>query len=550
MKTLFRALFAGLLVTALFHPVALAQPRTPPDLMIVLDGSGSMWGQIEGRTKIEIAQQTLSSVLGEANLEQNIGMMTYGHRVRGQCSDIELIVPLAPAKQSVPQIVIAANGLNPIGMTPLSDAVRQSADHLRFTERAATVVLITDGIETCEADPCALGSELARLGLDFRAHVVGFGMSEEEGAQVACLAEDTGGRFFLANDPDALADALSQTLNYDDDFVTDEPEIESDREVHLLLRDVEGGDLLRGAQTLSLQVSSDAVADVPDVFIPAPSVGSAYSGSTRLPAGDYELRADVASGNQRQAYSATIPFKVEAGDGPQIIDLVLGARLRIVPIISAEEPFQRGMPSATSGPPHLDFLLTPVIDGRPVSERAVRLDNMGTQLRDGGYEAAFHSGTWLVRGTLGRVFAREKLMVLSAGQTTTMVFDFEASRVFFDFDSGDTPVRSPTMYPSEGPDARTWVEARWRDGDGTLLPLFMPVGSWLLRGGDYHNEASRAHLIIDVTAPGQIIMLRPVAEDRVDGDEMGIFSHPSYAGCLERLGANQSGACLVEKVSF
>ena len=37
------------------------------DLLLVLDASGSMWGQIEGRPKLEIARETLRKVLGYIN---------------------------------------------------------------------------------------------------------------------------------------------------------------------------------------------------------------------------------------------------------------------------------------------------------------------------------------------------------------------------------------------------------------------------------------------------------------------------------------------------
>jgi Ca-activated chloride channel family protein len=83
-----------------------------------------------------------------------------------------------------------------LGKTPLTEAVRRAAAELKSTEEKATVILITDGIETCEADPCALGAELEASGVDFTAHVVGFGLTaEEEGKAVACLAENTGGKY-------------------------------------------------------------------------------------------------------------------------------------------------------------------------------------------------------------------------------------------------------------------------------------------------------------------------------------------------------------------
>lgn len=162
------------------------------DTIVVFDGSNSMWGQIDGRAKIEIARETLSSVLSEASNEMQIGLIAYGHRQRGVCSDIETLVPVAPASRSVPAIIDAASRITPRGKTPLTDAVRKAAEELRYTENAATVVLVTDGIETCDADPCALGSELEKFGINFTAHVVGFGLSAEEGRQVQCLAENTG----------------------------------------------------------------------------------------------------------------------------------------------------------------------------------------------------------------------------------------------------------------------------------------------------------------------------------------------------------------------
>jgi Ca-activated chloride channel family protein len=99
-----------------------------------------------------------------------------------------------------------------LGKTPLTEAVRRAAADLKSTEEKATVILITDGIETCEADPCALGAELEASGVDFTAHVVGFGLTAEEGATVACLAENTGGSYIQAKDAGSLVEALKTTV--------------------------------------------------------------------------------------------------------------------------------------------------------------------------------------------------------------------------------------------------------------------------------------------------------------------------------------------------
>ncbi|MGE0004395.1 MAG: VWA domain-containing protein [Parvibaculaceae bacterium] len=174
--------------------------------IIVLDASGSMWGQIDGKPKLEIARQTLKNVLRTIPADMELGLMAYGHRTKGSCSDIELVVP--PAAGTASAIAAAADSMKFLGKTPLSAAVKQAAEDLRYTEDKATVILITDGIETCGADPCALGKELEQAGVDFTAHVVGFGLTAEEGRQVACLAENTGGKYIQAGNEDALEDAL------------------------------------------------------------------------------------------------------------------------------------------------------------------------------------------------------------------------------------------------------------------------------------------------------------------------------------------------------
>ena len=203
-RTAAALLFAHLM----FLTASLAEPART---IIVMDGSGSMWGQIDGRAKLEIARETVGEVLGGVPETQEIGLLAYGHRRKGDCGDIELVVP--PAAGTGGQISESVNAMRFLGKTPLSAAVRQAADALRYGEEAATVILITDGLETCEADPCALGRELEESGLAFTAHVIGFGLTQEEGAQVACLAQETGGRYIEARDAADLTRALSQTVS-------------------------------------------------------------------------------------------------------------------------------------------------------------------------------------------------------------------------------------------------------------------------------------------------------------------------------------------------
>jgi Ca-activated chloride channel family protein len=203
------------LIAALVLSLSSLAATAADKAIIVLDASGSMWGQIDGKPKLEIARETLRTVLQSVPADLELGLIVYGHREKGNCDDIELVVP--PAAGTGAAITAAADGMKFLGKTPLTAAVRQAAEALHYTEDKATVVLITDGLETCNADPCAVGSELEQSGVDFTAHVVGFGLTAEEGRQVACLAQNTGGKYIQAGDAAALEEALVATV------VTPEP---------------------------------------------------------------------------------------------------------------------------------------------------------------------------------------------------------------------------------------------------------------------------------------------------------------------------------------
>jgi Ca-activated chloride channel homolog len=195
------------LVLTCLHPVAsLADGRA----IIVLDASGSMWDELDGRPKVEIAREALTAVLRSLPGDVELGLLAYGHREKGNCDDIELIVP--PATGRAAAIGTAAEYLNFTGKTPLTAAVRQAAEALDSTRQQATVILITDGADNCSGDPCTLAAELEDSGTNFTAHVVGFGLKPEEAASVQCLARRTGGSYFQADDLAALTRALNDTV--------------------------------------------------------------------------------------------------------------------------------------------------------------------------------------------------------------------------------------------------------------------------------------------------------------------------------------------------
>ena len=207
-----RIMFTRILaIAALIFGLSLPARAQAPDTIVVLDVSNSMWGQIDGVSKIEIARDVIGDLVTELPASTRIGLVAYGHREKANCADIETVLPVAPLNAA--QFSSAVNALVPRGRTPLTDAVRHAAQEMGYQDTPARIILLSDGLESCDADPCALARELEAAGIDFTAHVVGFDVAAiEDQSQLSCLAEITGGQYLTAANADELAAAL-QTVS-------------------------------------------------------------------------------------------------------------------------------------------------------------------------------------------------------------------------------------------------------------------------------------------------------------------------------------------------
>ncbi|GEP41233.1 VWA domain-containing protein [Brevifollis gellanilyticus] len=189
---------------------ASAQNAAPARAIIVFDASGSMYGEVPGGVKIDIAKKVVSDILGSLDPAMELGLMAYGHRKKGDCEDIELLVPPKPG--SAAEIAAAVAALQPKGKTPLTASVIQAAKYLKFEETKVSVILVSDGVETCDKDPCMAAEELERLGIDFTCHVIGFDMKAGETAGLECLAKKTGGMYLAAKDAASLKTSLETAM--------------------------------------------------------------------------------------------------------------------------------------------------------------------------------------------------------------------------------------------------------------------------------------------------------------------------------------------------
>src|SRR3546814_14867064 len=112
--------------------------------------------------------------------------------------------------------------LQRIGRTRVTGSVKQAIEEMRQSEQSASVVVVSAGLGSCGGDPCEAVRAARQSGVDFRLHVVGFDLGDTDTAQLQCMAEAGGGRFFSASNADELAGALGEAVQ-----VQPEPVVES-----------------------------------------------------------------------------------------------------------------------------------------------------------------------------------------------------------------------------------------------------------------------------------------------------------------------------------
>ncbi len=201
-------------------PSAVAPLPTPTGLgtsnlyvEYILDASGSMNENLpDGTVKLAVAQKLLAERLQAFRPETHLGLRAYGHRVHYEqheesCRDIELIAPVEVGQ--LPAIVTWLQGFQAQGMTPLAQSIREAMNDFVFDPaRINSIVMLSDGIETCEGDPCGLVQELKVEGVSFTIHVIGLDVDEPTRAQLQCIAEAGEGTYHDARSEQELDQAL------------------------------------------------------------------------------------------------------------------------------------------------------------------------------------------------------------------------------------------------------------------------------------------------------------------------------------------------------
>ena len=180
----------------------------------IIDASDSMTETLsDGSVKLAVAKDLLREHIAAFKPETNIGLRAYGHRVPYQqeaesCQDIELVA--APKAGQLESIATWLANFQALGMTPLAASLQQAVNDFIFDPaRINSVVVLSDGLETCGGDPCRLVESLKARGINFTVHVIGLNVDNQAREQLSCVAKSGGGQYFDARTAQDVGKVLS-----------------------------------------------------------------------------------------------------------------------------------------------------------------------------------------------------------------------------------------------------------------------------------------------------------------------------------------------------
>ena len=200
---------------------AFAQPTQKTRLLFVFDDSFSMFGDWQSGKKIEVAKKLMSEFLDSLKTKNSpdieIALRCYGHQFSlwpgpVNCEDSKLEVPFGTIYSNVPKMKEVINGLKPTGTTPIAYSLGKCGYDFPDTKARNVVILITDGLEECNGDPCAVSLELQKKGVIIKPFVIGIGLDVTFADAFKCI-----GKFYDASSETGFKNILNivvaQALN-------------------------------------------------------------------------------------------------------------------------------------------------------------------------------------------------------------------------------------------------------------------------------------------------------------------------------------------------
>jgi Mg-chelatase subunit ChlD len=191
---------------------SLEQTSDIRDFVIVLDASASMRDEAEkGISKWDSAKKAAADLIRSIPNSRRLAFIVYGNDITKRCKSIELIRPLESIDDSGKSALIKRiDTISPAADTPIGAALNLARSLVANSNMLTKVILITDGLESCKGDPEGEASQLAALthmqgGVD----VIGYGLKQDEIAQVEKIARSGRGKFYNAGNVGTLRESVA-----------------------------------------------------------------------------------------------------------------------------------------------------------------------------------------------------------------------------------------------------------------------------------------------------------------------------------------------------
>ena len=181
-------------------------------VLLMIDASGSMSQQLQGRMKMDIAKDAITSLLNEMPDDVPLGLRAYGHYFdqnksdEENCQATELLVPIK--KGTKLEITQQVADLSPRGHTPIAYSLSKAPEDFPAYDAEKVIILVSDGQETCGLDPAQMILDLKRKGFDFIVHTIGFDVDEATKRQLTVISQASGGVYLDAGSSQELTASL------------------------------------------------------------------------------------------------------------------------------------------------------------------------------------------------------------------------------------------------------------------------------------------------------------------------------------------------------
>jgi Ca-activated chloride channel family protein len=176
-----------------FVPIVRGQEQLTR-ILFILDASNSMNAKWDTQTRLEAAKELLAqavdSLKGTANLE--IALRVYGHQspitaTYQDCNDTKLEIPFG--QDNFDRVKNRIKSIQAKGTTPIARSLEAAAGDFPDQNSRNIIILITDGLEACDNDPCVIAKKLKDKGVKVTPFVIGLGMDLSYLEKFNCIGE-------------------------------------------------------------------------------------------------------------------------------------------------------------------------------------------------------------------------------------------------------------------------------------------------------------------------------------------------------------------------